>query len=307
MSAIRRRPTGSWFDPASVPALSAELAARLQRRMCGEKGVFLTLTYEREHWADARACFRASQQHQHVALFIRALERAIGQSLRGRWMCKLEFQRDGFPHWHLIIAGLRFVSVERVQEAWARGFVWVERCSPKHLTYLAKYVSKGGTVPAWVLAEPSRSVKVVRVSPGFWREDARPSAPSRSRRDGAICWPIWRPIAVVIEEARRTVQVCEEVDGSFRWRAVRWEFCELVLELLSVGYILRAVEGRRGWLQVVERIGESERVVSSERWLERVGGGRPPRSGGPPPVHLTTYRNPDSWLMPGLYELGFVA
>ena len=175
MIQLKQRGTGSWLDPRSSKSLAAKLSTRLVERCRGEKGVVVTLTYRREEFGDSRELYRAAQEEQHVPLFLRKVSRHLGESLKGRWFCKMEFQKGGWVHWHILILGVRRISQEWLTEAWGRGHVWIDRVNPKALTYLTKYVAKPGGVPSWIYFERPRSVKIIRVSPGFWQiSDADP-------------------------------------------------------------------------------------------------------------------------------------
>lgn len=168
MIEIKQRGTGSWLDPRSSKALAAKLSTRLIDRCKGEKGVVITLTYNRDEYESSRALYHQARDEQHVPLFLRKIGRRLDQSLTGRWFCKMEFQRGGWIHWHIILLGVSRIDHQMLTDVWGRGHVWIDRLKPRALTYLSKYVAKPGGVPAWIYAERSRAVKIIRVSPGFW-------------------------------------------------------------------------------------------------------------------------------------------
>ena len=168
MIEIKQRGTGSWLDPKSSKALAAKLSTRLAERCKGEKGVVITLTYNRDEYESSRALYHKAREEQHVPLFLRKIGRRLDESLTGRWFCKMEFQRGGWIHWHIILLGVSRIEHSMLAEVWGRGHVWIDRLKPKALTYLSKYVAKPGGVPPWIYAERSRSVKIIRTSPGFW-------------------------------------------------------------------------------------------------------------------------------------------
>src|SRR5690606_20307089 len=101
-------------------------------------------TYERREGETPEELFRRSSEERHVRKFIERLSRVMGQSLTGRWICKLEFQRGGWVHWHLIIVGCSSIPHRRLAKAWSHGHVWVQRCTKARVKYFAKYIAKGG-------------------------------------------------------------------------------------------------------------------------------------------------------------------
>lgn len=181
MVRIRLKRSGSWLDPESAGLLGAQLAKRLLERVAvaraeGQGGRFLTLTYRRVPGEDARQLWRRQQEEKHVAMFMRRLSRALRADLRGKWLCKLEFQEDGYVHWHIILLGVGFFDVATLERCWGHGFVWIEPLTTERVKYVCKYVAKAGVMPAWLYGERPGSVRVVRVSHGFWRDKTpRPS------------------------------------------------------------------------------------------------------------------------------------
>lgn len=187
MIRVRVKRSGSWLDPECAGLLGAQLAKRLWQRVRlaraeGEGGTFLTLTYRRVPGEDDRQLWRRQQEEKHVAMFMRRLSRALRADLRGKWLCKLEFQEDGYVHWHIVLLGRDFIEHALLERCWTHGYVWVERLNQKRVTYLCKYVAKAGKIPAWLYGERPGSVRVVRVSHGFWRD--------RTPRPSTYC-PIW--------------------------------------------------------------------------------------------------------------------
>jgi hypothetical protein len=88
----------SWFDPRSVPALSFELCTKLRTRMANKRGLFITLTYDRNDYESPLDLFYAQQERQDVPMFIRRLQKYLDKSLSGLWMRKMEFQANGWVH-----------------------------------------------------------------------------------------------------------------------------------------------------------------------------------------------------------------
>lgn len=115
-------------------------------------GIFLTLTY---HESDPTG--KDVKRHLH----------AMVEALRRRWehvawsmVWRLEYQKRGVPHLHLLIWGVRFEHKEWLKKTWhritgetsddhERVGAWVERMprGSKLSSYVAKYMAKDGGIP----------------------------------------------------------------------------------------------------------------------------------------------------------------
>ncbi|MCA9232674.1 MAG: hypothetical protein KDA57_18640, partial [Planctomycetales bacterium] len=151
--------------------LGWKLGKRLWARCEGHEGRFITLTYDRKHYLDSQDCFDQARSRKHVSRFMRKLGDAIGRDLKGLWICKLEFQEGGWVHWHILLLDVGYIDATLLRLTWGKGFVHIKPLTKENCMYLTKYVAKDGTVPGWVYGYPSRSVKVVRPSAGFWNDD----------------------------------------------------------------------------------------------------------------------------------------
>jgi hypothetical protein len=260
------------------------LQDRLTKRCNGERGVFLSLTYNRNAYDTPRDLYRAASTEQHVAMFIRRLSRALGHKLTARWICKMEFQAGGWVHWHLIILGFTRIPHEIIASCWQHGYAWVSKLNPERIRYLAKYVAKGGSLPAFLYGEPPRSVKVVRTSPGFWSEPGKTRPPEHTRPK-PVRLTAYRSIGEALASNDHTTTL--ECEG--RYRTLRVPLHDVLASLHRSG-------GR-----VVKRTG---------KWLTVQGGalpGRPAEGGRRARLHLIKRQNPDTqalptWLMQMLTE-----
>lgn len=192
MSAIRvrRKLAESWLDPESAGLLGWKLGKRLWLRVQGREGRFITLTYRRERFANAQDCFDRARSQKHVSRFMRKLGRLLGMDLRGKWLCKLEFQKAGWVHWHIVLCDVGFIPkhlFRQIFDTWGHGGIDVKPLTEENCKYLTKYVAKDGSIPGWVYDYPAKSIKVVRPSQGFWNDDqaakARERTASRKRPD----------------------------------------------------------------------------------------------------------------------------
>jgi hypothetical protein len=304
--AIRERSSGSWLDPSASGLLGWKLGRRLLWRCRGHRGVFVTLTYRREGYSSPLELYRRQAERQDVPLFIRRLSRALGVSFKGKWLCKLEFQQGGWVHWHIVLLGVRRIEFAVLKRCWTHGFPWISKITPRTCMYLTKYVAKGGQLPAWIYLEKPKSVKIVRVSPGFWPEDERAPATPKDDYDRygpgpGQCVDGYVPIGEKLN--RRGVLVRHGRRGeTIRFRSCSFPtlMCVLVVECKA-----RCI-GRRGqWVGFagpVELFEEAAaRAASSGRDPQRTqrSRGEPPRSG----VHLIGNSNPDA--MPWYLNLCF--
>lgn len=191
----------SWLSVDFARSRGAELADQLRERCKGEDGVFVSVTYDRDDWESPHELYRAASEERHARLFIRAVGRILGQNLTGRWLCKMEFQRGGWLHFHFVILGVKHIPHDRLTAAWGMGFVWVNRITRKRTDYLCKYVSKDGAMPTFLYGEKSRSVKVIRTSPGFWQRPPKPRPERRHFQQIAA----YRTVGEGLEQARKRV------------------------------------------------------------------------------------------------------
>ena len=273
---VRRCGSRSWLDYQWALAFGAKLATRLETRCAGECGVFLTLTYKRDEYVNPRDLYRQASEKKHVAEFIKRLARHLGESLTGRWICKMEFQEGGWVHWHLIVLGVTRIEHAALSSLWGFGHVWIKRMNQQSLRYMTKYVAKGDGLPAFLYAERPRSVKVIRTSKGFWNDPPkdRPTAV----RDKSPQLDAYRPIGESLRRADSTSIVEDEFGG---FRSYQLPLDQLLSDLRAAGYV------------VVNRVGS---------WLElkRVGVLRG-ASRGTPRLHLRRRQNrgtecvPDQW------------
>lgn len=237
----------SWLDRSYSHVLAAQLTDRLVHRCRGQKGLFLTLTYRRSDYSGPADLYRLSSEHRHVRRFIESLSRYLGQSLTSRWLCKLEFQRGGWVHYHIILLDVNCIDHSALSNIWGHGYVWINRLTSSRIRYACKYISKGESLPAFLYNEPIRSVKIVRVSPGFWGDTADsggggipPTDPPSSKLSGCYV-----PIGMSIELQENST-IIRDKDGKYEKRSIpTWQ---LVIESVSLGYTYAGTD--QGWIKL---------------------------------------------------------
>jgi len=292
MLELRVTGTGSWLDVRSARSMSKKLGCKLWDRCQGHRGLFVTLTYRRDEYENAIDLYRKQSEEQHVALFLRKISRYLDRDLKGKWFCKLEFQKGGWVHWHLIILDVVKIPHDIATELWGHGHVWLRRLNKGNVKYVTKYTVKGGEVPAWLYAERPKSVKIIRVSPGFWGAPVRPKknaseeveddpydkwGPSEQRIEG-----MYVPIGAKIDNGGDRF-VCRDEDG--KYARGQCDLGSLLVSLLEQGAGI--VGSRSGWLVLDASWSQLERAMLKAEGMRA-------HARTPPPLHLRGTSNPDA-------------
>ncbi|GHC12586.1 rolling circle replication-associated protein [Cerasicoccus arenae] len=150
--------------PYSAPNWFTRSGVELKRRAIERKGLppwkqclFLTLTLDPIIGEPVEAYERGKDR---VRRFLSALRDVIGPF---PWAWKLEFQDNGYAHWHLIVHYKKRIPRDclcLIGQWWGLGRTNVERLRYKKFRYLFKYVSKGAfdgdsseglNLPEWLL------------------------------------------------------------------------------------------------------------------------------------------------------------
>ncbi|MEQ8835441.1 MAG: hypothetical protein RID07_01405, partial [Lacipirellulaceae bacterium] len=281
--AVREKTSDSWLDPRCSGLVGFKVAQRLWRHCIGKRGLFLTLTYDRTPYKDAVDLYRTQSEEQHVALFMRRLSRFLGVSLKGKWFCKMEFQQDGYVHWHIILLDVDFIDAKECARIWSHGFVKIKKITKKRVFYTCKYLTKDGKpMPSFLLLERPRSVKVVRVSPGFWK-DTKPAKPKEydPYDDYGPDWGNQKiegsyvPLGVKLAQRPKTLMLYSTQEGQ-RKKVIDAHPVEVMTDLLAKG--ATPVRKHRGWQwyrvnqaiqEALDDVGNVPRAAS-----QRAGGAR---------------------------------
>lgn len=83
--------------------------------------LMLTLTVTRE--VGAKEAYEMVQRQRGVAELMKKLRRR-SLVMSSKFFYVIEFHRDGWPHWHVIVES-RFIDKHDLQKMWGRGNVWV--------------------------------------------------------------------------------------------------------------------------------------------------------------------------------------
>jgi hypothetical protein len=113
-----------------------------------------TLTVSPDEFDSPEQAYLHVGKKRLIAELVRALHRK-GWLDSVRFFYCLEFQENGWPHWHLVVE-TAFVPIELVRGLWNVGHVWYSDgngASPEHAAnYVTKYVAKPDVgFPEWVM------------------------------------------------------------------------------------------------------------------------------------------------------------
>jgi hypothetical protein len=249
MIEFRVRSSRSWLDVKYGKILSHELADRLVERCKGEQVLKIELTYRREEYSDPADLYIRASEERHVRRFIESLKKYLKVNLTGKWLCKMEFQQCGWVHWHLLLVGISYISHNDLTELWGHGYVWVRRADEAELRYVCKYIAKDGEFPAFLYLRPIRSVKIIRVSPGFWGTSSPKSEDEQDDESDPQPEPVKLPayisIGEMIERGAEAI-VCRDPNGHYA--QVKGDPWDLFGKLRRMGG--KVIGSENGWLQL---------------------------------------------------------
>lgn len=162
-------------------------------------GQMITLTVDPKQFDGPEQAFDFFRTDRTIAKLMQQLRRK-GVLIGPEWICVLEFQKNGWPHWHILVHS-KFIPVQLIREGWRYGRIDITKsCQFKThghaFNYLTKYIEKfeNSAVPGWVLRRArvrrystSRGLKV-QATRAMVEEskDQQESAISSARAVGAI-------------------------------------------------------------------------------------------------------------------------
>lgn len=154
----------NWYTSTGVRKKQREIARRGLPDIRG--CLFFTLTIDPSLGLEKETYERGKDQ---LRRFLEKLRKYWGtKEPSGRykfgWAWKLEFQENGYAHWHLIVKTKKRIKMKDLQllnQFWGLGRTNVKRINTEDFNYLFKYVSKcaaysqgddsGIALPIWVL------------------------------------------------------------------------------------------------------------------------------------------------------------
>jgi hypothetical protein len=221
----------SWFSPLGV---------RAKRKRIEAKGLpnfhnwrFITLTIDPDLFETPLAAYLAASDH--MRRFLYACRTADLWKKTAKWCWKLEFQRSGWPHWHLLVEKRSKIDCEKIKELWGLGRTNVERVNERGFRYNFKYAFKATEVegdegnyqgaPDWFLDYMGQKSVAVTLSDGTVEEVSKPVTFARVRfwqtsrgfytgrkqptpvRKEQVTWTVPRTVRQIETDAANTVQV----------------------------------------------------------------------------------------------------
>lgn len=155
----------SWFHEQGIYKVLRRLEPRLPD--VGGK-LFLTFTTDPKLFKDAESGFECGRERLRK-VFYRLRKGVEWESekfqIDAPYCVKVEFHENGWAHFHAIFLTRRFLPGGLLNELWGHGRTNVERISQEKFRYLLKYVTKGDSLPDWILNRPR--LRVFQTSRGF--------------------------------------------------------------------------------------------------------------------------------------------
>lgn len=247
---VRFQDSASWLTPSGVSKKRKMLERLGLPDMAGRR--FITLSLDRRLFGRCPLSgYLAGKERMRRFL---ELGRKAGLWKRGCWWAwKLEFQRDGWAHWHIILDRTKKISYEemrKIEEIWALGRTNCRRISKSQFGYQFKYAFKGVyqegeetgglCVPSWFLNYYERGsgevkpksfarVRFWQTSKGFY-DKSRSVEPSTKEQQTCL---LPRPVSQVLHDSARAVLVVS------RFRSGRYKSSKRLLLGVDYEYFIR--------------------------------------------------------------------
>jgi len=127
-----------WFSSEGSKNKRKLIEARGIPNMSNWRFITLTLDHAKVGYCPLQAYHEARHK---LTLFFRSLNRRFGHL---RYCCKVEFQRNGFVHFHICYEYGKFSlsDLKFLRQAWGLGAVNVKRMNAKGWAYVVKYATK---------------------------------------------------------------------------------------------------------------------------------------------------------------------
>ena len=132
----------------------SEMGAKKKLYQLEKKGLpsffnwrFITLTVDPVKFQTDQEAYEYIKPR--MRFFIRTLKAYLNiKDIRYIW--KLEFQKNGFPHWHMLLDYKKPICAIVLTKLWDYGRIDIKRCQDNKIPYTFKYVSKNiDGLPKW--------------------------------------------------------------------------------------------------------------------------------------------------------------
>ena len=176
----------SWACRGCAFLLGKALVSRLMSRLEGCSVVMVTLTLSRDRFDTPGKALDFLKRNRSVARALSAWGESFDSDLSGRWFCKMELQRGGWPHFHVLIdlpEPMASLDLRKSMDGfWSHGFSNVsEVCGPEAVRYLAKYAAKSSAQLEDLDSLPAHGFRWTMSSRGFWDKPRKQSRLAQPR------------------------------------------------------------------------------------------------------------------------------
>lgn len=228
----------SWFHPRGI----FKVLRRIKPKLPDVSGkLFLTFTIDPKLFdQDPEEGFKiARQKLRRMFYHLRKGAKWDGEEykINAAYCVKLEFHANGWAHFHVVFLTRSYVPAGLLKKLWGLGRIDVRRINNYHFRYLLKYVTKGGSLPDWVLG--LTRVRIWQSSRGFYTSnDVSVSKPRKEKQDDDS----YRSERTIAQRLKRWSHLVLLKEGEDRYRQY---YCWAPFdELLDKFVISLAVEGR---------------------------------------------------------------
>lgn len=234
-----------------------------KRKLIESRGVpnlknwrFLTLTLDQSLFEGPLSAYFTVTDN--FSRRIKSVCEAMGKR-DARWCCKMEFQENGWVHFHLAVdirSKLSFQCINKdIPKAWSFGRTDVQRIESGRLSYFFKYVFKcpltklEATVPDWFdsYEKDGKTLMLAR----FWRVSKSfytgPKKKTESRPEPETCKVYYRP-TLIINRLKRMARI--KIEGKSKvvqFNKVDWREMYHIITINSCYGFVRKLSDFRGW------------------------------------------------------------
>lgn len=181
----------SWFHAKGIYRILARLTPLLPDV---SRCLFMTFTVNPELFACPKTAFCTARSKLRRVFF--RLRKGVTwegkhYQITAPYCVKVEFHQNGWAHFHVVFLTRNYVPGELITHLWDLGRTDVRRINGSKFHYLLKYVTKGGSLPEWVLG--FNRLRIWQATKGFYRElptveeTEEPSAGKRAFRKRGSC------------------------------------------------------------------------------------------------------------------------
>ena len=118
---IKNTQPANWITPQGVWKKQKEIEPRMPNIRFAR---FITLTIDQSKYLDPEHAFEVGRRH--LRQFFYDLDKGLGNAERTPYCWKLEFQENGWPHWHIILLHYKKLPLDLLNKCWGKGRTDVE-------------------------------------------------------------------------------------------------------------------------------------------------------------------------------------